>query len=164
MMPEPAHIISLEHVIEAPTVEAPRAHTPIIETPAAETLTAEAPGVETPRIEIPMALQLEALLNTSVINYAQAAYFVLSSALDASSGVYGITQDTAFEYALENGWFSEKAAMEEPIKLNALSFLLMKSFNMKGGLLYRFFPDPRYAYRECAGMVLGLERRIYRRK
>jgi len=114
-------------------------------------LTATSPvqSIEAEEAEkMPPALELEAVINADVINYAQAAYFVLASSEDNSE----ITAQTAFRFALDKGWLPKKAAADDPAKLGALSFLLMKSFNMRGGFLYAVFPGPRYAYREMVGL------------
>jgi len=94
------------------------------------------------------ALELEEVINADVINYAQAAYFVLASSGDIS----GLTADNAFRFALERGWLPKRAAADDPIKLGGLSFLIMKSFNTKGGFLYSIFPGSRYAFREMVSL------------
>jgi len=118
-----------------------------ISTAAVLPVAAQSPGDDTSK-----ASELEAVINTSVINYAQAAYFVLSSAYAVSGRNSDVNQDTAFNSALEHGWLSKKAAADAPIKLGALSFLIMKSFNMKGGFLYAIFPGSRYAFRELVSL------------
>ena len=94
------------------------------------------------------ALELEAVINAKVINYAQAAYFVLSSA----NGNSDFTPDNAFRFALDRGWLPKKAATDASIKLGDLSFLIMKSFNLKSGFLYAIFPGSRYAFREMVSL------------
>jgi hypothetical protein len=62
--------------------------------------------------------------------------------------------DSAYRTAEENQWLSKKAAAEKSVTLGELSFLIMKSFNMKGGLFYTLFPGPRYSYRELTRLNL----------
>jgi len=85
------------------------------------------------------AAELETILETPAVTYAQAANFVIGSAGIACEG-------TAFEYAAANGWLNN-AAEQDPITLNKLSYLIMKAFEIKGGMMYSIFPGPRYAYR-----------------
>jgi len=96
------------------------------------------------------AVELEAVLESSAVTYAQAASFVLNSA-DLEF------QGSAFEYAVEKGWI-KKAEQDDPVKLGALSFLLMQVFEIKGGMMYTLFPGPRYAYRSMinSGFIQGV--------
>ena len=86
-----------------------------------------------------VAAEIENILDVSAVTCNQAAMFVLNSK--------GIEfEDGAFEYAVSRGWLKNTKA-DERITMGQLSFLLMKSFNLKGGILYAIFPGPRYAYR-----------------
>ena len=91
------------------------------------------------------AAELEAVLGTSALSCAQAARFVIASSgpLDAEAG----DGSGAFTQALGKGWFPRGTGADEPISMGKLSFLLMKAFGINGGLMYRIFPGPRYAYR-----------------
>jgi hypothetical protein len=44
------------------------------------------------------------------------------------------------------GWLRGEA--ESAITLQELSFLIMNAFDLRGGLMYTLFRNPRYAYRE----------------
>jgi hypothetical protein len=48
---------------------------------------------------------------------------------------------------VERAWLPKKAVPEKPITLPELSFLIMKAFDMKGGMMYAILPGPRYSYR-----------------
>ena len=89
------------------------------------------------------AAELETLLESSAITCSEAAWFVLS----ASQAASGDNSQAAFETAMNNGWLPKKATADDPITLGPLSFLMMKTFGIKGGLLYLIFPGPRYAFR-----------------
>jgi hypothetical protein len=89
------------------------------------------------------ATELEEMLQIETINYGQAARFVLEAADTASPKDTG----AAFSFAAERAWLPQKAAAEKPITLAELSFLIMKAFNIKGGMMYAILPGPRYAYR-----------------
>ena len=85
------------------------------------------------------AAELEALLETPAVSYDQAARFVLLSGNPAFEG-------NAYEQAVANGWL-KNSAPDSPVTLGNFSFLIMKTFDMKGGMMYSFFPGPRYAFR-----------------
>jgi hypothetical protein len=77
------------------------------------------------------AAELEALLQTQAVTCEQAARFVLEAA--------ELTDADAL------AWLP--GAPEKPVTLAELSFLIMKAFDMEGGVMYALLPGPRYAYR-----------------
>jgi hypothetical protein len=89
------------------------------------------------------AAELETLLETPAITCAQAAQFVFACTEPAESAAI----EAAFEQALANHWFPKDTAAGDPLTLGTLSFLMMKAFNMKGGLMYAILPGSRYAFR-----------------
>jgi outer membrane protein OmpA-like peptidoglycan-associated protein len=120
------------------------------------------------------AALMDEALSTGTLSYAQAAYFVLTAAdinysaagdgyiaNDYSSENAAIT--AAFSYAASQGWLpknvspSVEGSGDKVIKLSELSFLMIKSFNLKGNILYRIFPGPHYAYKEMVyrGYITG---------
>ena len=99
------------------------------------------------------AAELDEVLDTREISYSHAARFVIASAnvtLEADAAV----PETAFELAMMKGWVPKKASPDDPITLGGLSFLIMKAFNMKGGLMYLIMPGPRYAFRAMVSRSL----------
>jgi hypothetical protein len=90
------------------------------------------------------AAELETVLGTSNVTCAQAAGFVVAAAQDTA---VKNTSKNAFEQAMAKGWFPQGTAPEENITLGRLSFLIMKAFNIKGGMMYTLLPGPRYAFR-----------------
>jgi hypothetical protein len=105
---------------------------------------------------------MDGALSGEAVTYAQAAWFVL----EAAGADFGGSGDmgAAFVYAAGQGWLRVKADLRDaPISLGELSFLIMKSFNLKGGYLYRIFQGQRtpgswYAYRELRyqGFITGI--------
>jgi hypothetical protein len=103
------------------------------------------------------AAELDALLETSAATCAQAARFVLASAGITDAGIEAAFEEAALgeialgEIAYEEGlarhWFPQGTAANDPITLGTLSFLMMRAFNIRGGLMYRLLPGPRYAFR-----------------
>jgi outer membrane protein OmpA-like peptidoglycan-associated protein len=101
------------------------------------------------------AANMDELLDSREITWAQACRFVLPA-----SGVLGehAAAPAAFDAARERGWLPKGAAADGSVNLGGLSFLIMKSFSIKGSLLYALFPGSRYAYRQMdyLGLIPGL--------
>jgi hypothetical protein len=88
------------------------------------------------------AAELDSLLETSAVSCAQAARFVLASTETADAGI-----EDAFGEALAKRWFPQGTKANEKVSMGTLSFLIMRAFNIKGGLMYGLLPGPRYAFR-----------------
>jgi len=58
--------------------------------------------------------------------------------------------DEALAAARESGWPLPDKPAETPVRLGGYAALLMRAFDLPGGLMYRLFPGPRYAVRELA--------------
>jgi hypothetical protein len=95
------------------------------------------------------AAELEAVLETSAVTCAQAARFVTASSESAaaSEGQSAPLTDADFQQAVEKGWFPRGTEPDENISLGKLSFLIMRAFNLRGGMMYAIFPGPHYAFR-----------------
>jgi outer membrane protein OmpA-like peptidoglycan-associated protein len=89
------------------------------------------------------AAEMDTLLSTPEVNFAQASRFVLALA-DAADE----PSAAAYTIARESGWLPKRASEDSPIKLGELCFLIMNAFNIRGSFLYALFPGPRYAFRE----------------
>ncbi|MDR2746861.1 MAG: hypothetical protein LBB77_05375 [Treponema sp.] len=100
------------------------------------------------------AAELDLLLETKQVSFAQVSRFVLVTAGMADAGTEA---GEIYTLAKEKGWLPEKAAPDSPIKLGELCFLLMGAFDIKGSFLYALFPGPRYAFRELdyLGLIPG---------
>jgi len=94
-----------------------------------------------------MAAQMETLLNTQAVTYEQAARFVLQAASAAAASAAASPAE-AFRFAREKGWLPKDVSPETPARLDGISLLFMRSFDLKGGFLYSLFKNPHYAYRE----------------
>ena len=105
-------------------------------------------------IHAQIANEMDEALELERMTYAQAARFVLaaSETLPADTSA-----DQAFAYAQEQKWISGDAQAGGAITLGALSLLIMKSFDIKGGFMYALFPSGRYAYRSLVrrGFIQG---------
>jgi outer membrane protein OmpA-like peptidoglycan-associated protein len=90
--------------------------------------------------------EIETLLSTNAVTYASAARFVL----EASDTMVTSDPDEAFRYAQEQKWLPKNSAANDAARLDGVSLLLMRSFGIKGGILYSFTKNAHYAYRELA--------------
>jgi hypothetical protein len=90
---------------------------------------------------------LDRVLDQDVLLVGQGAYLALSA-----SGY--LPADTTEEEALRNlqrlGWAVKRKSGDDPITLGEYSQLLMRVFELPGGMMYQFFKVPRYALRELA--------------
>ncbi|AEF86912.1 hypothetical protein TREPR_0578 [Treponema primitia ZAS-2] len=91
------------------------------------------------------AAELERILVVDAVSTGDAAWLILSA---AGTAPVEISAGEAYGLAKENRWLAKKARSDEAITLGAVSFLIMQSLDLKGGLMYSIFPGPRYAYRE----------------
>jgi len=88
--------------------------------------------------------EIETLLNTGAVTYSQAARF----ALEASEVAAIRDPGEAFRYALEQNLLPKNAAPDMAVTLEGVSLVLMRAFNLKGGIFYSIAKNPHYAYRE----------------
>jgi hypothetical protein len=93
------------------------------------------------------AAELDALLGTNAVTTSIAARFVMGAADLTSPELSGVVaNNAAYEAALSKGWV--KKGPEEAISVQETAFLMMNVFELKGGIMYSIFHNPRYAYRE----------------
>ncbi|GBU28355.1 hypothetical protein R84B8_01913 [Treponema sp. R8-4-B8] len=89
--------------------------------------------------------EIQTLLRTPAVSYAQAARFVLAAA-DVISVEAG--EDDAMRFAVAKNWLPKKADARDAISLERLSLLIMRAFGLKGGPMYSIFHNAHYSYRE----------------
>ena len=103
--------------------------------------------------------RLERMLENRAINYGDAALFVLEAAgvADRQGPAVISSPDAAFRFAAQQGWLPRNVSSADQAKLRGVSLLVMKAFDIRGGIFYSIFQNPRYAYRELAarGMFVG---------
>ena len=90
------------------------------------------------------AARLETLLNKPVINWADAAVFIL----EASEAQVFEEPGKAFSFAVEQKWLPGNTASGDTARMNGVALLLMHSFDLKGGIFYSIAKSPHHAYRE----------------
>jgi len=94
------------------------------------------------------AEEIETLLASAAVTYAQASRFVLEAAGAA-------TLDDpleAFHFAMDRNWLPRNAIPDAPARLDGVSLLFMRSFGMRGGIFFTLRGSPRWAYREMEYM------------
>jgi hypothetical protein len=91
------------------------------------------------------AEDVDRLLASEAVNYAAAARFVL---LAAEVVAEDADPAAGFDQAVARGWLAAGLDPEAPVSLGEFSHLCVAAFGLETGFLYRFFPGPRYAYRE----------------
>ena len=105
------------------------------------------------------AERLEGMLNTKSMSYGEAAQFILEAADAAARFGSGVVSSPAeaFRFAAGENWLPANATSNAPATLEGVSLLTMKSFGMKGGVLYSISKHPHYAYRELEykGVIQG---------
>lgn len=94
---------------------------------------------------------IDALLGAREAAFGDAVYLVLSAAKIIPEKA--TPNDAVWALQAKNMGVAGRSA-KEPITLGEYAFLLMKAFKVRGGIMYRLFPGPRYACRELA--FLGL--------
>lgn len=97
---------------------------------------------------------LDRILAESELSYGSAAWLALRATdriADSATGGDSVARLDALGYGIAH------RAPDETISLGEYSFLLMRLFELDGGILYRLMPGPRYATRElvAARIVQG---------
>jgi hypothetical protein len=90
------------------------------------------------------AAEIEALLETPAVSYAQAARIAVKAADVAAVS----SLEEAFAFAVERNWLPKNASPDTEARLDGVSLLFMRAFDIKGGLFYSLIKNPHYAYRE----------------
>lgn len=94
------------------------------------------------------AEEIEALLFSAAVTYAQAARF----ALEAGGAAALADPAEAFGFAMERGWLPRAAEPDAPARLDGVALLLLRSFGLRGGIWLSLTGSPHFAYRELEHM------------
>jgi hypothetical protein len=93
------------------------------------------------------AAEIEALLEVPAVSYAQVARIALKAA-DAAQAAAVSSLEEAFAFAAERNWLPKNASPDSEARLDGVSLIFMRVFDIKGGLFYSLIKSPHYAYRE----------------
>jgi len=99
------------------------------------------------------AAEIEMLLETQALTYAQVSRFVLDA---ADQGAFADPAQ-AFAFVQERNWLPRRASAEAPATLNGVALLLVQSFDLGGGLMFSLTRSAHFAYRELEhiGVIHG---------
>lgn len=90
---------------------------------------------------------IDRVLAQEELRYAEGAYLAFAAAglLSETAG-----PEEAYDLVRENRakWKLKEPSPEKKMRLGDFSYILMRTLEIKGGLMYRIFPGPRYAARE----------------
>jgi hypothetical protein len=91
--------------------------------------------------------RLDELLGQAPARLDSACYLLLQAASLVSEDA---TPAEAFDAAVKAGFLATTRHAEDPVTVQDLSFLLLKTQKLPGGLEWSLLPSPRAAYRELA--------------
>ena len=94
---------------------------------------------------------MDTLLSQKRAAFGDAVYMVMAAVHRVP---YSATVGAAIEALKAANWGVKLENENTPITLGEYSFLLMRAFQMQGGIMYHLFPGPRYAARELAYLKL----------
>jgi hypothetical protein len=97
---------------------------------------------------------VDRLLDEKPAVFGDAAYVILSAVGFVPETASG---EDATAAVTDKKLLPKTPSSTEPVTLGQVCFLIMETQGLKGGLLYRLFPGPRYATRELAsrGLLKG---------
>lgn len=93
------------------------------------------------------AEKVDRILETEKTTFGQVAYLIQTALNDGSDKLDFETAFDRFKSGNKN-LIRDSVTAGDVIPVKTYAFLLMKAFNIKGGLMYRIYPCPRYAYRD----------------
>jgi hypothetical protein len=97
---------------------------------------------------------LDRILAEEQLTYASAAYLLLVA---TGKAVEETSPTQAVARAEQEGIALKGVSAAEGLSIGQYSFMLMRAFQLTGGIMYRIVPGPRYAAREMeyAGVIQG---------
>jgi outer membrane protein OmpA-like peptidoglycan-associated protein len=96
------------------------------------------------------AAELDKLLGRKVLSYEESVPFVFEAADVPQRFGPGLASSPAeaFRFAKEQRWLPGNVNGSDQAALEGVSLLIMRAFNIKGGIFYSLLKSPHYAYRE----------------
>ena len=93
------------------------------------------------------AQRVDTILETAEATFGQATYLIRTALNDDADETDFNTAFDRFKSEHQN-LIRDSITAEDVIPTKTYAFLLMKAFDIKGGMMYRIYPCPRYAYRD----------------
>ena len=87
---------------------------------------------------------MDSIISEEKISYGEAS-FALLLGTDVIDEYFSVEEAAA---VMSEKYPSTSMDWDSSVNLAHFSFMIMSAYNMKGGLMYRIFPGPRYAVRE----------------
>ena len=78
-----------------------------------------------------------------------AAFVLVASGVQLQDG-----SASAIKYINSNNWFKTEVKEGDSLRTDEASYLIMKAFNQKGGIMYSILPGPRYALKELKSLKM----------
>jgi hypothetical protein len=88
---------------------------------------------------------VDGLLQRQAVTVGQVSYLVLVASDNLGEDA---DEARAFDLMGSLGWARRGAKSGDTVSLEDYSYILMRAFGMKGGIMYSLVPSARYAYRE----------------
>ena len=88
---------------------------------------------------------IDELLEEEKATFGKSVYVILSASETIDEG---LSPEEAAALITRKEWHVKPKGPEQPVTLGEFAAVLMKAFDIKGGLFYTLFPGPRYATRE----------------
>jgi hypothetical protein len=103
---------------------------------------------------------LDQLLDQTEAHFGDVVYMTLVAAKLLPETA---TQEEALQSLQQQNWNIRVLPPEAPVPLGEYSYMLMKAFRLRGGILYSLFPGPRYACRELGYLkIVASDARTWR--
>ena len=99
------------------------------------------------------AQKVDTILESENATFGHAAYLIQTALNDGSDELDFNTAFNRFKSENQNV-IPDSVTAEDVIPAKTYAFLLMKAFNIKGGIMYRIYPCPRYAYRDLQYLAI----------
>ncbi len=98
----------------------------------------------TAKVSAQSADAVSAMIETPAVSFCQAAYFMAVYAVDSDA----ISEAEALDFCIDAGLCSIPSDPEKLITLSELAGMCMRTFNLKGGIMYTITKSNHYAFRE----------------
>ena len=90
---------------------------------------------------------VDEVLAQNPVQFGHAAYLALTAGGQIPETA---TTEEAATWATQHKWAPPGLKATDALPLDQYSFILMKAFDLKGGIFFTIFPGPRYALRELS--------------
>ena len=88
---------------------------------------------------------IDALLDQDQAKFDDTLYMIFTA-----SGMLpdSASSEDSFHEFTHQGWGLKEKGLDDPVTADELAHLIMKALDLRGGIMYTIFQNPRYAYKE----------------